>query len=296
MSKETKYGLRELQEQFPNDRVCLEYLFESLHTEECSCGGTYTPLFKLNTKGKIVGRKQFQCSKCRFQIAPMAGTIFEKSTSPLKLWFHAIWIFSNAKSGISAKEIERQLNVTYKTAWRFLKLIRESLAQSDAKLKNDVEIDEGFFGGKGDGGANNSKLSQAMGKKAKVIAAIERGGKMKAKRVPDVSAKTIGKFLDENVQKENTRLLTDESNRYNTVAEGYNRQSVNHGKKEYVRADIHVNNVEGFWGHVKRSIKGTHKAVSKKHLQSYLDGFVFHYDNRGNDKERFVSLISVIVR
>lgn len=225
----------------------------------------------------------------------MAGTIFEKSTSPLKLWFHAIWIFSNAKSGISAKEMERQLNVTYKTAWRFLHLIRQSIKQADEKLKNDVEMDEGFFGGKGDGGANNSTLSKAIGKKAKVLGAIERGGKAKAKVVPNLKAQTIGQFIDENIQKENARLMTDESNRYNLVAQAYNHQSVNHGRGQYARGDVHINNVEGFWSHIKRSLKGTHKAVSKKHLQAYLDGFVWHYNNRHSDKLRFDALLSAIV-
>lgn len=301
MAKQDKYSVKDLKKQFPNDAVCLEYLFDNLHSRECSCGGEYKPLFKWVEKdgeieAHLEGRKQFQCSKCRFQIAPMASTIFEKSTSPLTLWFHAIWVFSNAKSGISAKELERQLGVTYKTAWRFHKLIRESLAQSEEKLKNDVEMDEGYFGGKGDGGSNNSKLGQAMAKKSKIIGAVERGGRMKAEVVPTISAKYVGQFLEKNVEKENTRLLTDKSNRYNKVAKDYNRQSVNHGKQEYVRGDVHVNRVEGFWGHAKRSIKGTHKQVSRKYLQSYLDGFVFHYDMRHNDRLRFVSLLNLIVR
>lgn len=248
------------------------------------------------SEGKLTGRKQFQCGKCRFQIAPMAGTIFEKSTSDLTLWFHAIWVFSNAKSGISAKEMERQLGVTYKTAWRFLKLIRESLGQGDDKLKNDVEMDDGFFGGKGDGGTYNKNQKEVMKKKAKVIAAVQRGGDMKAKKVDDLTSWSVKQFLDENVQKENTRLLTDGSRRYTTVGKQYKQETVNHKKHEYARGDVHVNNVEGFWGHVKRSIKGTHKAVSVKHLQSYLDGFVFHYNNRRNDNARFGALLGAILR
>jgi len=287
MAKDTKYGIRELQAEFPTQDACLDYLFDTLHTRECSCGGRYA---------RVNGRKQFQCSKCRSQIAPMAGTLFEKSTSPLSLWFHAIFIFSNAKSGISAKEMERQLNVTYKTAWRMLKLIRASLKQDTRPLNGIVEMDEGFFGGKGKGGTYNKNQKQVMEQKAKVIAAVERGGDMRAKKVKDITAQTIGMFLDDNVRPEGTCLMTDESNRYDNVAIGYDRLTVNHSAGKYAIDGVHVNHIESFWAHVKRSIKGTHKVVSKKHLQEYLDGFVFHYNNRHNDRERFASLLWMVAR
>lgn len=287
MAKETKYGIRELQEEFPNDDTCLEYLFDTLHTRDCSCGGRY---------GRVSGRKQFQCSKCRYQIAPMAGTLFEKSSSPLTLWFHAIFIFSNAKSGISAKEMERQLNVTYKTAWRMLKLIRASLKQDTRPLNGIVEMDEAFFGGRGDGGKYNKNYKQVMAEKAKVIGAVERGGEMRVKKVPNLTADTIGGFLADNVQEQGTCLMTDESNRYDNVAVGYDRHTVNHSSGQYAVNGVHVNHIESFWAHVKRSIKGTHKVVSRKHLQEYLDGFVFHYNNRDNDRMRFASLLGAVVR
>ena len=119
---------------------------------------------------------------------------------------------------------------------------------------------------------------------------------MRAKKVSDVSSQTIGSFLEDNVRPDGTCLMTDESNRYDKVAVGYDRLTVNHSKKKYAVDGIHINHIESFWAHVKRSIKGTHKVVSKKHLQEYLDGFVFHYNNRGNDKERFASLLLAIVR
>lgn len=287
MAKEDKYSIRDLKKEFPNDNACLEYLFDTLHSRECSCGGKYALL---------KGRRQFQCSKCRFQIAPQIGTIFEKSSTPLTLWFHAIFIFSNAKSGISSKELERQIGVTYKTAWRILSLIRKSLGQNNNRLSGDVEMDEGYFGGKGEGGKYNKNLDRVMKKKSIVIAAIERQGDMKAEVVRNTQAETIGAFLVKHVDPQGTRLMTDESNRYKLVAKAYDRFMVNHGEKEYVRDDIYVNNVESFWAHVKRSIKGTHKAISKKHLQSYLDAFVWLRNNRHNDRARFGSLLLVIVR
>jgi len=286
MAKTDKYSIKDLRKDFPNDEACLEYLFDTLHSRECSCGGKYSRL-----RGKE-NRKKFQCSKCRFQIAPMSNTIFEKSTTDLTLWFHAIFVFSNAKSGISAKEIERQLGVTYKTAWRILRLIRQSLSQGNYKLRGDVEMDEAYMGGRGDGGKNNKNQSKVMANKAKVIGAVERGGDMRVQHVPALQAEVIQDFIEENIDTNNTRLLTDRSNRYGS---GYQRQTVHHAKKQYVLGDVHVNNIESFWAHVKRSVKGTHKVVSKKYLQSYLDAFVFHYNNRHSDKLRFEVLMSLIV-
>ena len=287
MSKLEKYSLRDLKAQFPNDEACLDYMFDSLHSRKCSCGGNYV---------QLSGRRQFQCSKCRFQIAPQVGTIFEKSTTPLTLWFHAIWIFSNAKSGISAKEMERQLGVTYKTAWRILKLIRESLKQTNYKLRGDVEIDETYFGGRHSGGQNNKNLGEAMAAKSVIAGAVQRDGRIKAVVANNAKAKTLGKFLDTTVHVVGTRLLTDESNRYDRIARIYNRQSVNHSKKEYARGDVHVNTLESFWGHFKKSVSGTHKAISRKYLQNYLDGFVWHRNNRHNDRERFGVLVGTLLR
>ncbi len=215
----TKYGITSLRKQFPNDDVILDFLFDTLHSRECSCGGTYK---------RIKGRKQYQCSKCRNQIAPTAGTIFHKSDTPLTLWFHAIMVFSNAKSGISAKTMQRDLEVTYKTAWRMYHLIRKALEQSDDKLSGDVEIDAGFFGGKGNAGKNNERLHLVMKKKSVVMAAVERGGKMKAKVVPDTSAKTHRLFVLENIEPEGTRLMTDSTKALNNIALGYDRHMVDH--------------------------------------------------------------------
>src|ERR1700733_5594902 len=118
MAKETKYGIPSLKKDFPNDKACLTYIFDALYDKACDCGGEYRI---------IPGRLQFQCSKCRHQIAPMVGTIFENSSTPLTLWFQAVLLFSNAKSGISAKQLERELEVTYKTAWRIHSQIRKAV-------------------------------------------------------------------------------------------------------------------------------------------------------------------------
>ena len=140
-------------------------MFRSRYGTHCSCGGTFS---------RIKGRKQYHCSRCSFQVAPLAGTIFEKSKIPLTMWFHALMMFSNAKSGLSAKTIQRDLEITYKCAWRMAHLIRGALKQSEEPLHGDVELDLAFFGGKGDAGKNLEHLRDVFRAKTKVLAAIER--------------------------------------------------------------------------------------------------------------------------
>ncbi|MBP6860507.1 MAG: IS1595 family transposase [Candidatus Pacebacteria bacterium] len=283
----SKYGLSSLKRDFPTDAVCLDFIFDSLHSRECSCGGTYR---------RISGRKQYQCSKCRFQIAPTAGTIFHKSDTPLSLWFHALWVFSNAKSGISAKEMERQLEVTYKTAWRMLKLIRESLGkQTPKKLSGVVEVDSTYMGGKGDGGKDNMHQSRNIRAKSPVIGAVQRNGEVRTKVVPDIGADTHGRFLRENVEEEGTALMTDATKTLDNVAIGYERYMVNHSKKEWARGPIYINTIEAYWAHVKRSLRGTYKVVSKRHLQGYLDAYSFHWNNRHSDSQRFSALLGTVL-
>ena len=103
-------------------------------------------------------------------------------------------------------------------------------------------------------------------------------------------------FLDRNVAIKGTSLITDASATYKTISKTYDVYSVNHSKGEYVRDDIHINTVETFFAHLKRSIKGTFKSVSKQHLQSYLDAFVFHYNNRHSDRERFGALLGALLQ
>lgn len=286
MAKIHKYGVSDLRKDFPSDEKAAAFIFHARHSSKCSCGGTYR---------QLQGRRQFQCSKCRFQIAPTAGTIFHKSDTPLTLWLEAIFRFSNAKSGYSAKQLERDLNVTYKTAWRILKLIRKALPKEDNFLDGVVETDTAYFGGRFESGQGNKRQKEAIAAKSVVLGAVERGGKVRVKVSKDATAKSIYRFLDRNVNPITSRLMTDKSRSYKQLQGKYDRESVDHSKKEYVRGDVYVNTMDSFWSHVKRSISGTHKVVSKKHLQSYLDGFAFHYNNRRNDRERFSALLGALV-
>jgi len=286
MAIKDKFTIKDLKKQFPTDEACAEYMFDALHSRKCSCGGEYK---------QLKGRRQFQCSKCRFQIAPTAGTIFHKSPTPLTLWFHALFVFSSSKSGLSAKNLESQIGVTYKCAWRMLNQIKKALVQSNNQLKGIVETDIAFLGGHKYAGKNNENMSENYKKKAKVMIAVERGGLMKAVVQDGATAEDIEEFIRTNIEPRSI-LMTDSAKGYKRLDKSYDRFSVNHSKKEFARGSFHVNTIETWISHLKRSLTGTHKAISKKHLQSYLDAFVCHYNNRHNDRARFSSLVGAVLQ
>jgi len=221
----------------------------------------------------------------------MVGTIFEKSSTPLVLWLHALLLFSNAKSGISAKQLERHLAVTYKCAWKILHEIRSSLIQGIEKLKGAVEVDSAYLGGKKKGFRSRS---QAILSKPVAFAAIERGGHVKTEVVQGTGGIPTWKFVTGSAES-GTLLLSDKHGSYRRLSNLYKMRSVNHSQKEYARGSTHVNTVESFWSHVKRSLTGTHKSVSKQYLQSYLNAFAFHYNNAGSDKARFLALLDIVL-
>ena len=282
MSRTFKYGIRELLNDFPNNKSFLEFIFDSLHERRCSCGG----VFSLRKS-----RKVFRCGRCHFEISPLKGTIFEKSKTPLMLWLHALLLFSNAKSGISAKQLERHLAVTYKCAWRMLFQIRLRLQQGLEKLSGIVESDGAYLAGKRKGFKSRS---EAILSKPIAMVAIERHGRAKAEIVSGTGGRATKKFILKSVLP-GSKLMTDGDGGYKRLGHIYDIKSVIHSKKEYARGDVHVNSVESFWSHVKRSVRGTHKSVSKKHLQSYLDAFVFHYNNGHNDRNRFLTLLQIVL-
>lgn len=176
-----------------------------------------------------------------------------------------------------------------------LHLISKALPKEDRPLTGDVEVDTGYIGGKGIARKDNVNLSKVMAEKSVTMAAIERNGQARVEVARDASAKTHKNFIWNNVSTKAT-LMTDSASTYEKVAKPYNRQSVNYSKGEYARGKAHINSVEAFWGYVRRSIAGTHKAVSPNHLQTYLDGFVWHRNNCSSDRGRFSSLLSAVLQ
>lgn len=270
--KAPRYTIDTLHEQFPNDDACLDYMFQKQYGSLPAClkCGVINPKYY-----RVRKRKCYECNDCGYQISPLANTIFHKSETPLTKWFYAIYLFSVGKNGISAKEIERHLGVTYKTAWRMAKQIRFMMQQSDNPLSGIVEADETYIGGK-------RKLDQKFSNKTAVIGIVEKKkgiGQVKAFTTQQANATVTLPFLRTNIAADSI-LHTDESRIYSRVKRDFTHKFVNHSKLEYVRSGIHTNTIEGFWGQLKRSLDGTYHCVSPKYLQLYVNEFVYRYNHR----------------
>ncbi len=211
------------------------------------------------------------------QLSPKKDTIFEKSDTDLYKWFYSIFLFSVSKNGVSAKELQRQIKVTYKTAWRMGHQVRKLCNEYNIILSGIVEADETYIGGKG----GNNKRGRGAENKTAVFGMVERKGNVKAKVVPNVKSSTLLPEIQSTVMPKST-IMTDEFNVYNRVHKlGYKHGKVQHGAKEYVRGIIHTNTAEGFWSQLKRSVNGTYHAVSPEYLQAYVDEFSWRYNRRG---------------
>ncbi len=268
---------------FPDDDACLEHLFKARfgYDHECpKCGES--GLFK-----KLSKMPAYTCS-CGNHVHPMVGTPFHKSHTPLQKWFYAMYLFTTTRHGVPAKELQRQLSVNYKTAWRMGHEIRKylSLVDGDPPVGGHVEIDETMVGGKRPG-----KRGRAAAGKTIVLGMVERGGDVITRIVPDVKRTSLERHIIRHVDRDAT-ISTDELNSYKRLSMyGYKHASVNHKAEEYVRGEHHTNTIEGFWSLIKRSIKGTHVHVSAEHLPKYLGEFEFRWNLRHHPERMFPYLL-----
>lgn len=268
----SKFTILDFTKKFPDDTSCLQYLFEKRYGKrtcpKCERVGQY------HRQGKTA---HFVCNCGGDQVSPKAGTIFEKSRTDLVKWFFAIYLFSQSRNGVAAKELERELGVTYKTAWRMAKEIRKLMLDETGLLKGTVEADETWIGGR-------RKMKQKMENKTIVFGAVERKGKVNTRIIPNTTEQSLLESVRDNVAK-GSRLMTDDYRAYKGIAfvEGYDHGSVAHSKRQYVKGDVHTNTIEGFWSQLKRSIDGTYHVVSPKYLSSYLAEFQFRYNYRDHD-------------
>ena len=277
----------EFQQQYPNDEACLRRIMTERY------GGTELDCPKCGVQGKfyrMTRERAYVCQHCKHQLHPTVGTLMERSRTPLHKWFYAMHLFSASRHGVAAKELERQLGVTYKTAWRMAHEIRKYMADVDGELTldGDIEADETYVGGRTTGG----KRGRGAPNKTVVFGMLERDGDVMAKVVPNVRKKTLQPIIKENVEKGST-IHTDELKPYSGLSKaGFEHETVNHGAGEYVDGDCHVNGIEGFWARLKLSIRGTHVHVSRKHLQKYVKEFEYRYNRRKRQDAIFGDLVA----
>ena len=267
-----KFTIKLFNERFADDSTDLDYLYEQAYGDMPACPhcGIINPGYY-----RVRSRKCYECKDCGNQIHPLAGTIFHKSSTPLKDWFYVIFLFSVAKNGVSAKEIERHLGVTYKTAWRMAKQVRLLMLESRTPLSGVVETDETYIGGRQRGG-------KSVRDKEVIFGLVERDGNVKAEHVRSAGARVLLPRIRDGVQI-GTTIYSDQAQVHKTLHRiGYFHDSVYHSIGEYGRGIVHTNTIEGFWSQLKRSIYGTYHCVSAKYLQLYLNEFVYRYNHRQN--------------
>jgi transposase-like protein len=277
--------IRDFNRRFPDDESCLAHVFESRFGQGYVCP-------KCNRAAKwsrMKAERAYACQWCGHHLHPTAGTPFEDSRTPLQLWFYAIYLFTTSRHGVPAKELERQLGVTYKTAWRMADHIRQHMANVDGEfpLFGEVEADETYVGGKHPGVRGRGAAGKTI-----VFGMLQRGGDVMTKVVPDVKRNTLQPFIQDNVAQGST-VHTDELRSYRGLnRKGYKHKTVNHGDGQYAVENKHVNNVENFWKHLKGSINGTHMHVSKRHLHKYAKEFEYRFNSRENPSAMFSELVS----
>jgi len=269
MSK--NFTVTEFFKRFPDDDACLDHLMLVRHGKMLDCP-------KCGKHGKFSRIKKlpaYQCAWCGHHIHPMVGTPFEKSRTPLQKWFYAMYLFTTSRHGVPAKELQRQLGVTYKTAWRMGHEIRKYMANTDGDsgLSGHVEVDEAYIGGKDD---QVGRPTIHKSKKIGVLGMVQRGGNV----ITRVITKTLIPHIIGNIENGST-ISSDELHAYKVLkSHGYVHGFVKHRFEQWVNGIHHTNTIEGFWSHLKKSISGTHIHVSRQHLDKYLGEFEYRYNMR----------------
>ena len=280
--------IQDFMKAFPDDDTCLDYLMKLRHGEtldcpNCSKHGRFT---------RVKRQLAYQCAWCGHHIHPMVGTPFHKSHTPLQKWFYAMYLFCTTRHGVPAKELQRQLGVSYPTAFRMAHKIRDYMGSLDGEppLTGHVEVDETYVGGR------RPKIKGFTGRGAKgktvVFGILERDGELYTSVVPSASGKSLIPHIEAQVPK-GTRISSDEWAPYRVLSKlGYVHETVDHRSKEYARGDVHVNGLEAFWSMLKRSIRGTHIHVSPHHLPKYLGEFEYRYNLRKTPGQMFPRLLA----
>ena len=238
--------------------------------------------------GESMGPGWYYCEACQDKFTVRTGTVYERSHIPLHKWLLAFRLMASSKKGISAHQLHRTLNITYKSAWFLAMRVREAMRElHPTKIGGGgktIEADETYVGGKEKNKHRSKRDAKHIGSVGKepVFSLVERGGKVHSHHIPHVSAKTLGPILDKQLaDTKTTHLRTDGEGQYRLVADRFaSHETVNHGIGEYVRGDVHTNTIEGYFSILKRGINGTYHHVSAKHLKRYLGEFDFRYNER----------------
>lgn len=280
---------KEFFQTFPDDETCLDHLMAVRYGFEHTC----RKCERASKFSRVSSQRAYACQFCGDHVYPCVGTPFEASRTSLQTWFYAIYLFTTSRHGVSAKELQRQLGVTYKCAWRMGHEIRKHMSDVDGEdgLSGIVEVDETYVGGKREG-----KRGRGADGKTVVFGMLQRDGKIMTKIVPNARTQTLEPIILANVQA-GTEIQSDEWFAYrNLNKKGYTHETVQHGAGEYARDGIHVNGLEGYWSMLKKGIRSTHIHVSGEYLKNYAKEFEYRYNNRSKPESMFTDLLTSFPR
>lgn len=276
----------ELLQAFPTEQICIE------HLEELRWNGNVVSPFDPASKVYSCKNNKYRCKNTGKYFNVRTSTLFDNTKVPLQKWFLAIWLVTSHKKGISSIQLGKDIDVTQKTAWFMLQRIRNCFGFDNiGELDNEVEVDETFIGGKNKNRHSSKKVKESQGRSVKdktpVVGMIERQGKLIARQIEDTKLETLTTEIIKSV-KHSASVFTDEWLGYNAISRIYDHSVIKHNANEYVKGNIHTNTIEGFWSLLKRGIVGIYHFTTKKHLQKYVDEFVFRYNTRNfGESQRF---------